>query len=91
VNKLDESESPQSTCPQYSEAWVEGVNVHHNPNAKYPLDESFLLEAAHYRYEKGVFRSEIPNFHPYQSQTVIVSPKRLGNQQSPMALSRGEE
>jgi hypothetical protein len=63
--------------PAYSETWVQGTNVFHNPNAKYPLDESFLTGAAHPRFEDGVFRSSIPEFHPYQSQTVILHPHRV--------------
>lgn len=68
--------------PRYSETWVEGTNVFHNPNAKYPLDESFLPEAAHHRLSAGIFRSRIPHFHPYQSHTVIASPRRIGGEGS---------
>jgi len=63
---------------QYSETWVEGANVFHNPNATHPLDESFLPHAAHHRFERGQVISAIPRFHPYQSQTVILVPKRIG-------------
>lgn len=62
--------------PQYWETWVQGANVFHNPNSKYPLDESFLLGAAHHRFERGVFKSLTPEFHPYQSQTLILAPRR---------------
>lgn len=65
------------SSPKYSERWVEGVNVYHNPNASVPLDESFLPDAAHHRLENGVFRSLIPDFHPYNSETLIVTPERL--------------
>jgi hypothetical protein len=65
--------------PRYSESWVEGVNVFHNPSASQPLDESFLPGAAHHWWEDGVLRSVIPNFHPYQSQTVILAPQRIGD------------
>jgi hypothetical protein len=65
--------------PRYTETWAEGVNVFHNPHAKIPLEESFLPEAAHHRFEGGVIKSDIPRFHPYQSQTLIVTPKRIGD------------
>lgn len=62
--------------PDYLESWAEGANVFHNPNASIPLDESFLPDAAHHRFEDGVFRSIIPEFHPYNSETLIVTPER---------------
>jgi len=67
------------TDPRYSETWVEGANVFHNPKAKYPLDESFLIGAAHHWFEDGVLRSMVPVFHPYQSNTVILTPQRIEN------------
>lgn len=63
--------------PGYTETWVQGANVFHNPFAMYPLDESFLVHAAHHRFDGGVVRSLIPEFHPYQSQTIILTRKRL--------------
>jgi hypothetical protein len=62
--------------PEYSETWVQGANVFHNLRAKYPLDDSFLVGAAHHRQEGDQVKSSIPDFHPYQSQTLILSPKR---------------
>jgi hypothetical protein len=70
--------------PKYSETWAEGANVYHNPNARVPLDESFLPDAAHHRFEGGVFRSLIPEFHPYQSQTVIIPAKEISS--TPLSL-----
>lgn len=61
----------------YSESWAEGANVFHNPNAKCPVDEEFLPDAAHHRLENGVYKSLMPEFHPYQSETVIIEPDRL--------------
>jgi hypothetical protein len=63
--------------PKYSETWGQGVNVFHNPHAKLPLDDSFIPAAAHHWLREGSFRSLIPDFHPYQSETFIVSPNRL--------------
>ncbi|MBN3512290.1 hypothetical protein JYB55_26030 [Mycolicibacterium septicum] len=31
------------------ETWIEGMDVYHNPNAKYPLDSAHLPGAAHHR------------------------------------------
>lgn len=54
------------------ETWIEGMDVYHNPNAKYPLDAAHLPEAAHHRL--------LPNWHiettsggwkPIQSGTEI--------------------
>jgi hypothetical protein len=68
----------QVNDPKYSETWAQGTNVFRNPNAVLPLDESFLPDAAHHRLENGAIRSLIPDFHPYQSQTLILTPKRIG-------------
>lgn len=35
-------------APDYTETWVEGLDVFHNPNAKYPIDPDALPGAAHY-------------------------------------------
>jgi hypothetical protein len=65
--------------PRYSESWVEGANVFHNPNALVPLDDSFLAGAAHHYFEQGQVKSNIPRFHPYESQTAIIAPDRIGD------------
>jgi len=45
--------------------------------SEHPLpDESFLIGASHHFFENGNIRSLIPRFHPYQSETLILSPKR---------------
>jgi hypothetical protein len=62
--------------PRYSETWVEGLDVFHNPTANIRLDDSFLIGASHHFFENGNVRSLIPRFHPYQSETLILSPKR---------------
>ena len=56
---------------------MQGANVFHNPRAKYPLDESFLVGAAHHRFENGLLTSLIPHFHPYHSETLILSLRRI--------------
>jgi len=63
--------------PRYTESWVQGTDVYHNPMAREPLDESFLPGAAHHRFENGIIRSRIPDFHPYSSTTIILQPRRI--------------
>jgi hypothetical protein len=63
--------------PRYREDWVQGANVFHNPKAKFPLDESVLVGAAHHWFDGQKIRSLIPEFHPYGSQTLILAPKRV--------------
>jgi hypothetical protein len=79
--------NPQAALPRryvqdidredYHETWSEGVNVFHNPNARYPLDEYFLPECMHHRLKGDQIVHSIPEFHPYTAETVIVSPKRI--------------
>lgn len=59
-------------APDFSETWVEGMNVYHNPRALVPLRPQMLPTAAHHRLtENGMLGSVIPDFHPYGSETVI--------------------
>lgn len=57
---------------EYSEAWMEGVDVFHNPRAKYPLDPAMLPGAAHHRLlESGQMDSRVPAWQPFASVTRI--------------------
>lgn len=61
--------------PGYSESWVEGMVVLHNPRAKVPLPPELIPGASHeFLQEDGRIMSLLPNFHPYISQTVILAP-----------------
>lgn len=54
----------------YSEEWIEGLNVYHNPNAKIPLPMEMLQGAAHHFCdETGQVMSHTPHFHPTSSVT----------------------
>jgi hypothetical protein len=56
----------------FSETWVEGMNIYHNPRALIPLRPQMLPTAAHHRLtDTGMLGSVIPNFHPYGSETII--------------------
>jgi hypothetical protein len=56
----------------FSETWVEGMNVYHNPKAMVPLPPQMLPTAAHHRLtDTGMLGSVIPEFHPFGSETTI--------------------
>ncbi len=64
----------QVHAPEYSETWVEGLSVYHNPRARYPLPESAIPGAAHHTFRQGRILSGMPRFHPVGSLTTIVVP-----------------
>lgn len=56
--------------PDYSETWVEGLNVFHNPRSVERLGVKLLPNAAHHFISpKGERSSRVPPFHPYASIT----------------------
>lgn len=60
---------------EYSETWVEGLSVYHNPRALHPLPEHFIQGAAHHHLKDDGIISRIPHFHPAGSITAIFQPK----------------
>src|SRR5260370_5317937 len=61
--------------PDYHETWCEGLDVWHNPKAKYPLDPYLLPCAAHHRLlPDGQIESLVPDWHPLSSTTTQFSP-----------------
>src|SRR5207245_567740 len=59
----------------YSESWVEGMVVLHNPGARIPLPPPMIPGASHeFLQEDGRILSLIPDFHPYISETLILVP-----------------
>jgi ribosomal protein L30 len=59
-------------APGYSESWVEGMVVLHNPNALIPLDSRLIPGASHeFLQPDGRIMSLVPDFHPVFSTTVI--------------------
>lgn len=59
----------------YSESWVEGLNVFHNPNALLKFDIDLLPGAAHhFAAPDGQRASSVPDFHPYGSITKHLAP-----------------
>jgi hypothetical protein len=57
--------------PPVVEWWGQGLVVLHNPNCKYPLDIDFFPGAVHTFFEGGKPRSFIPNWHVFNSKTLI--------------------
>src|SRR5260370_38121218 len=56
----------------YAESWMEGMDVYHNPRAKYPLDPAMVTEAAHHRLlSDGRIESVAPEWQPLTSVTTI--------------------
>jgi hypothetical protein len=56
----------------YAESWMEGMDVYHNPRAKYPLDPAMVMGAAHHRLlSDGRIESVAPEWQPLTSVTTI--------------------
>ncbi|WP_282044992.1 hypothetical protein [Roseibium album] len=64
--------SVEVTAEGYTEDWVEGLAVFHNPVAKVPLDPNLLENAAHFfLQEDGCVNEILPNWYPLSSVTKI--------------------
>jgi hypothetical protein len=60
----------------FSESWAEGMDLFHNPQALYPLDDHQFPSAGHHRLEPGgTVTSQCPSWHPLSSGTKIVDMK----------------
>lgn len=60
--------------PAYRETWIEGLNVYHNPRARFPLDEALMPGAAHHFLEAdGMVMSHTPEYFPLSSITLTLS------------------
>ena len=58
--------------PDYSETWIEGMDVYHNPKAKHPLHPAMLPGAAHHWLrDDGQLESRVPSWQPFGSITRI--------------------
>lgn len=58
--------------PKYTETWIEGMDVFHNPWAENPLPEEMLIGAAHHHLRKdGQMLTRTPDWHPFSSMTQI--------------------
>lgn len=60
----------------YSETWMEGMDIYHNPRALHPLHPSMLPGAAHHWLrEDGQLESRVPQWQPFASTTQIFVPE----------------
>ena len=63
---------------KYEETWAQGLSMYHNPNARYPIDMDMFPTIAHHFLEGNMLRSLIPDFFPYSSRTIILTPRENG-------------
>jgi hypothetical protein len=57
----------------YKETWIEGMDVYHNPNAKFPLDIGMLPGAAHHwPLPDGRIESRVPAWQLISAETTVV-------------------
>ncbi len=60
----------------YTETWVEGLDVYHNPRAKFPITPETLPGAAHHILRPdGQIDSLTPEWHPLGSITQTLVPE----------------
>jgi hypothetical protein len=57
------------------ETWSEGINVYHNPHARMPLEPEMFPFAGHHTVKDGDIVSMLPDFHPFASWTINLTPK----------------
>lgn len=62
-------------APGYTETWVEGLNVYHNPDAEEPMDSGLFPGAAHHHCASdGQVTSSLPASHSFASTTIHQAP-----------------
>ncbi|MGC5171625.1 hypothetical protein ACLQ2Q_13350 [Microbacterium sp. DT81.1] len=59
--------------PDYSEGWIDGTQIFHNPRALHPLDPDLLPDAAHVWLGQDGFQERIPDGHLLMSVNAIVN------------------
>jgi hypothetical protein len=67
--------SREITKGRPNETWAEGVNMFHNPQAKYPVPEELFPSIAHHKLIDGQISSRIPAFHPFGTVSMTFSPE----------------
>lgn len=55
----------------YDENWTEGLSMYHNPRAIKPIDRRDFPGIAHHFFDEGQLVSYLPEFHPFESVTII--------------------
>ncbi len=61
------------TC---NETWGEGLSMFHNPNAKKTVPKGLFPTIAHHYFKNGEILSILPDFFPYESQTLHLCPSK---------------
>lgn len=61
-----------------TETWRQGLSLFHNRRARFPLPRDFM-GLAHHWLDGERLRSRLPDFHPFASLTVILTPKPSGS------------
>lgn len=57
--------------PPLVEWWGQGLVVHHNPNALFPLPKDFFPGSMQAYIEDGQYKADIPDWHPFTSATIV--------------------
>ena len=59
------------------EKWAQGLSMFHNPNALHPIDPAQFPGILHgyFNSEHKQFWADVPDFHPYNSETHSILPK----------------
>ena len=57
--------------PPLVEGWGQGLVVHHNPNALFPLPRDYFPDAMQVYVEDGRRTSDVPDWHPFVSTTFM--------------------
>lgn len=55
--------------PDWTEWWGQGLEMFHNPNAKFPMNPELLPDIAHHCLRNGLMVTQAPPFHPFRSVT----------------------
>ena len=58
--------------PPMVEWWGQGLVVHHNPNALFPVPKDFFPGAQQAYIEDGRYKADMPDWYPYVSHTFIL-------------------
>lgn len=70
-------------APGYVETWVEGLDVFHNPRARYPIEPRTLPGAGHHRVlPDGLIASLTPDWHPLSSVTIVFVDENASRQEA---------
>lgn len=62
--------------PAYPESWGQGLSLFHNPRALNPVPPELFPDLGHHWLEDELLHSVLPEFHPFASITIILTPER---------------